>query len=309
MLDFTALLYKLIEIFLYICIGYICRAIGIFKEQANKAFSNYIVYVGGAMVLLGAMINTEQQFSVEEVLRILLVTFVFTAFMIVVCLLIARLFARGGSEWGNYAYMLAFGNIGIFGLPVLKPLFGAEGVFIAVLFNVPFSLAVYSVGILMIQGGRNKGVKIWRLMLSPVVVTSVLMPILYCLHLSYPKPLVTVVTTLGDTCLPLLMFTVGSTLRTMPLREMVGNWKVDCTVALKLVLIPLLISPLLRLVLRNDPLLQGVTIMICCMPVAGAATAMNILFGEHEKESGAAVFLSTLLSLLTIPLMVRLLLM
>lgn len=205
--------------------------------------------------------------------------------------------------------MLTFGNIGFFGLPLIRSLFGADAVFFAALFNIPFNFLAYSVGVLLVQGGRREGQKLWRLLLNPGVITAAAVPLLYLLHLRYPRPLVNVVTTLGDMTLPLLMFTVGSTLSTMTLREMLGNWKVDCTVALKLLVIPLLISLPLRFILRQDALMLGVSTLLACMPVAGVSTALNILYGEHEKESGTAVFLSTVLALLTVPVMVRLLLM
>jgi hypothetical protein len=70
-----------------------------------------------------------------------------------------------------------------------------------------------------------------------------------------------------------------------------------------LIVCPLLVYFVLRWFI-DDPLLLGIATVLCAMPVATNATMLCIEYGGNELLASRGVFISTLLSLVTIPLMV-----
>ncbi len=308
MIDFTALLNRMIEVFLFLCVGYAGRRTRALDDESNRALSRIIVHIGIPALILSAMMNADAAISARKLFLTLGMGTLWQLFLMGLGFLLARVLAREKSERGNVAFLLAFGNIGIFGLSVIKPLFGSDGVLLASFFNLPFNFLAYTVGVLMLQGGRREGQKLWKLLLTPAVVVAALVPLLYLLRITYPQPLKSAVTLLGDMALPLLMFTVGSTLATMRPRELFTSPRLLAIVGLRLLVVPVLCWAVFGLFVR-DSVLLGILTILTGMPVAGISTALNILYGTHEKEASAAVFLTTLLSLATIPLLTWLLLM
>ena len=78
---------------------------------------------------------------------------------------------------------------------------------------------------------------------------------------------------------------------------------------LKLLVCPVVIWALAKYVVPvNDEMLIGILTVIAAMPAAGTGVALNILYGTHEKESSILVFISTVVSVATIPLITILLL-
>jgi len=97
------------------------------------------------------------------------------------------------------------------------------------------------------------------------------------------------------------MILIGALLANSNFKEMLGNWRIYVVSFLRLIIIPLAIWAALRNV-TSDPLLVGVPTIIAAMPVAANSA---ILAQEYEANSFLAsqvVFVSTLLSVITIPL-------
>jgi predicted permease len=86
--------------------------------------------------------------------------------------------------------------------------------------------------------------------------------------------------------------------------DVLGAWAL---LALKLLVVPVLTWCLLRPFIA-DPVILGVFVVISAMPIAAASTMLSIEYGGDEKLATRCVFLSTLLSVATLPLMVWLLL-
>ncbi len=102
------------------------------------------------------------------------------------------------------------------------------------------------------------------------------------------------------------MLIVGCSLAQMRFKQIFGSWRIYALSALKLAAVPLLAYAVLRHVLTNEFALCVLTVLLC-MPIATNTTILSYQYGADETAASSGVFVSTLLSLLTIPLMMKLL--
>ncbi|HZD44140.1 MAG TPA: AEC family transporter, partial [Methanomicrobiales archaeon] len=125
--------------------------------------------------------------------------------------------------------------------------------------------------------------------------------------ITIPSPVLDFLDLLGSVTTPLAMIVIGIILAGFPLREMFLGWKVYLVSGIRLLIIPLLLWLVLDFVFPNS-LVNSVVIILAAMPVA---TNCAILAGEYEANpylASKVIFISTLGSVVTIPIIATLLL-
>lgn len=93
----------------------------------------------------------------------------------------------------------------------------------------------------------------------------------------------------------------------MRFKQIFGSWRIYALAGMKMLAVPLLAYAVLRHVLTNEFALCVLTVLLC-MPIATNTTILSYQYGRRTRRPPPpGVFVSTLLSLLTIPLMMKLL--
>jgi len=137
------------------------------------------------------------------------------------------------------------------------------------------------------------------------LLSSALTLALFFLHIQLPDVVNTALFTMGDATTPMAMLILGCTIAEMPLRELFDEWRVYIFVVLKLLIMPVLVFLLLRPLAGSvDPLLAQVLVVLSAVPVATNATMLSIEYGGNNKLVAQGIFFSTIISVLTIPLLV-----
>jgi predicted permease len=110
----------------------------------------------------------------------------------------------------------------------------------------------------------------------------------------------------GDMTIPCALLLIGATLATIPVRDMAGNKFVYAIASLKLLLMPLVVWAVFQL-FNFDPFVTNVAVVLSGMPVAANGIMFCLKYGKDEHLMTQAIFLTTLLSLFTLPLLAYLL--
>jgi len=303
----SALLSRMVEIFFLLSMGFFARRKGFFDDSTEKALSQTIVKYATPCLLFISVVHGFGIMDKGQMLTYFGVSILWQSALILLALVLSRFLGRDRGERGNFAFMLTFGNIGIFGFSVIEPCFGEVGSFIAALCNIAYNFYVYSVGLMMVQAGsENRRKADWKLFISPAWIAAITGFIMCFFCIPCPAPIAGVTELVGGIALPLQMFTIGSTLGTLKIAELYKPRLLLCAL-LRLLGLPILVHFVCSFFI-SDPLLLGVLSILSGMPVGGMATTMNILYGSHVKDASLTVFASTLLSLVTIPLLALILL-
>ena len=132
------------------------------------------------------------------------------------------------------------------------------------------------------------------------MITALLALVIYITGYRIPAALSGMISYVGRVSTPLSMMIIGCSLAAIPLGQVVGNWRVYVLAGIKMIAIPLAACLLMRPFLREPMLLEITTVMLS-MPVGTTATTMALAYGGNEKLASSGVFVTTILSLLTIP--------
>ncbi len=303
-MNFQSVLNQILVLFLTLVVGYLARRCNVFAEQTTKGLSSLLLKVA----LPALIIDSLQQSFTPELLRasgqILVIAFLVYAACGLLAFFVGKLLRAPATDIGVYRFALLFSNVGFMGYPVVNAVFGSEAVFYAAIYNLPFNLIVFTLGILIISLGGQKSVQKInaRMFINPATVAVAIGFTLFLLSVELPRPVATTVSQLGSLTTPLSMILIGALLANTRIGETLGNWRVYVVCALRLLLIPLAIWSVLRL-MTSDPLLIGVPTIIAAMPVAANTAILAQEYDGNSLLASQLVFVSTLLSIITIPLL------
>lgn len=136
--------------------------------------------------------------------------------------------------------------------------------------------------------------------------SSLIAIILFFTHIQLPECISGSLSFIGSVVTPLSMISIGVSIACYPIKEVITNKTLYFMSALRLVLIPVITYFMMHLFVNDPMIVQMVTITLG-MPV-GSMVAMGASeYHGDVKTASFGVALSTLLSLMTIPILLLLL--
>jgi predicted permease len=302
MLSSPSLVQTLI-LFSLLAVGLAAGRLGYLDEATSRGLSKFLVNFVLPALIIASM---QRPYTVElrdEALKTLALSFAFYALSFPLALLLVRLEGARGQEAGAQAFGAIFTNSIFMGFPIIAAFFGPASLFAAAIFNIPFQLLAFSVGAWMLaRGGTRKVVLGLSSLVTPAAVAAALGFALFLGGLRLPSILSTAASLLGDMTTPLSMVLIGAMLSRMGLRELAGNPRLYVTAVYRLVLLPALLYGLLWL-LGFRGLLLGLPVVVAAMPVAANAAILAEAYDGDSRTASSLVFLTTLGSLVTIPIL------
>lgn len=289
--------------------GFIASRIGIIKEKERDALVKIIFNITLPVLLVT---NFSKLDLTPAILRNSLVVIIITLVIILLMLLggyMFSLFLRLRHEKRSvFIAHNGFGNILYFGFPVVSALYGEIGLFYASLYAFVSIMLLWTVGIYVIT--RNGGMSFAdsaRKMINPNSVAILLGFVMFLLEIKIPPFLLKPFSSLGGTTIYLSMLYIGALLGLMNMKGLFGNRLVYLTTFNKNILYPLLLILFFYLtgdyVMPGlDPLITGVVIIEASMPCMANVVIVARIYKVDDHLATSNVFMSTLLSLITLPL-------
>ena len=301
-MNFGTTVMQILSLFLIMVIGYILRKKNVFDDAANVRFTRLIIYVSLPAQIIKAFVSNQGIVSNGQVMEMFGISLLMYLLYALIGLLFILVFRVPTDKKGHYLFMMMFGNVGFMGFPLTEALLGEEALIYAVIFNVIFNLLVYSVGILMIgkqEGGFHLPIK--KLLNMPLI-SAVLSIVLYFGNIRLPEVVIRSLDYMGNVTTPVAMLILGSTIAGMAWKELFDEWRIYVFTGIKLLIIPILVIGFLNLIPNMNPLIRGSLILLSATPVATNTTMLAIEFGGDMKLASKGIFFTTLLCMLTIPL-------
>jgi hypothetical protein len=292
-------------LFLLLLAGFSANKLGFMNADFNKKFSGFVINVSTPAMILSSVMNQEQLLSRGEIFLLLGLSLGTFLLAILVAPLVPKLLRADPREGDILRFMIIFSNVAFMGFPVISALMGQSAVFYASIFGLPFNILVYSYGVHLVSGGREGGLD-KKTLLSPCILASLLAMVIYFLNVPVPGVLVSALDYLSDITVPGAMLIIGSSLALMPLSKVFRGWRIYVLCVIKLLVLPVCLYFLLELLPINQTLVQ-VTIIMWAMPVATNCTMLATQYGGDQELASKGVLLTTLFSIVTIPLLMRLL--
>ncbi len=213
---------------------------------------------------------------------------------------------------------LMFTNFTYMAFPIMESLYGDVGSFYIAIYTIPVRVMFYVATPLIFtvrRGGEFGGWKkigrdIVRALLSPPVVAVPIGMLILFAHIPIPKVFSGVVISLAAVATPMGMILCGVTLAAIPLSKIWKENRLILITILRLIAAPALI---LGIYLASshfmtwDPIVAKVCILYCALPAAATTTVMAIKAQSDATKAAQCVFLTTIMSVLTLPVWVLIL--
>ena len=293
---------KMAMLVLIMLLGYLCARIGITGPEFNQRVTPLMVKVLLPATILNSVLSVPD-FSGRELLDYILVMTVMVALQMLPAWFLPRLMRTRSEDVGATRLVTAFGNVGFVGLPVVAAIFGDEMVFFASLCNIPFNLALYSCSAAQLSpdGGRVR----WQDVLNAPVIATLLSVVLLLSRVHVPGVLAATISSVSGVTIPLSMLVIGTSLGGISVRSVLTDWRVYVVSAVRLLVCPLLTWLVLRPFAAGA--LLGIPVLMAACPSAMLVTALCLQYGRSDAFASKCIFLSTILSAVTIPLLIWLL--
>lgn len=306
-MDILLIFRQMLVMLIFLVIGVIASHFGLMDEEFNRRYTNFNLQIPQTGMILSSILGAGIELSAGRVLSILGVALLMYGTLLALGFLSPVLYRCRQGDKGIYSFMTIFGNVGFLGIPVVKSVLGPEAGMYAALLNIPFNLLAYTVGIAMLSEGRGKGRSVdWRIILNVPFVASVLSVILLCFHVQLTGPVGTAAEILGDMILPGSMLIIGASLGQQKLKDVFGDIRVYLFAPMRLIVVPIVLWAVLHLVVK-EPIFLGTMVLQGAMPVAAFATMLSIRYGGNVQMASKTVFVTTVLSVVTIPLVAAIL--
>lgn len=311
--EISILLTQMTILFAVVIAGYICGKTRLMTAALSKGLSGLIVNLTCPCLVLSSTMGDVMP-DRRLILPLLIIGVCTYALILPVATHLPRLWGCKDPERGLHSFMLTFGNVGFIGYPVVASVFGPEAVFYAAILNVPNTISVFVWGAPFIAGKGEGGSLLSRLY-TPAMIGTYLSILVVAFSWHAPEVVARPLTMVGNVTVPASLLIIGYSISQIPAKHMAGGPRVWITSLGRLLLIPLMVCYAMRLLVWLIPALAvifdshliQINTLIIAMPVASFGTIFCLKFGVDETVMAQGTFLTTVLSLLTIPLVAGLL--
>ena len=305
-MDINVVINQMIQLFLILGLGYFLNKIKLFDAELNQKLNKLLLNVTTPALIIASVGSLEPSNNLSEVLVVFLVAVIIFAILPFLSYILVKIMRIPNHQKGLYMFMTIFSNIGFMGFPVMKSIFGNQAVFYTSIFNMIFNFLVFTLGVFLINYGTEKEVKPnLKNLLTPGIIASIIAIIIYFLKIPMPTIFVSSFDMVGSITTPIAMMLIGSTLANIDIKEVFTEFRIYPYTIIKQILIPLAAYPILSYFITN-PLILGVALINLAMPVANSAVLFATQYDGDLKLAAKSVFITTLLSVFTIPVIVAL---
>lgn len=292
--------------FMLIALGFQLYRVGFITDAGTKQMSDLVLYVANPILIARALMTDFD----SELLRGGLWAALLAAVLLGVSIVLARLCCRD-SDAAREAisrFAVTFSNAGFVGIPLALSTVGAQGVFYISVMNTVQTFLLWTYGVSLASGDPREASP-RKVVTNPYIIAMVLGLFCFITSLRPPVLILQALDALGDLNTGLVMLVFGAYLGECGIRRAFSDVGVAKACLLRLVAMPLLAAALVRAVGPLAELPEAVcltTVMFQAMPVAAVTSLFAHAYGRGEDFGTSAVALSTMLSLVTLPLMLSL---
>ncbi|MCI1850350.1 AEC family transporter [Schleiferilactobacillus harbinensis] len=221
---------------------------------------------------------------------------------------LARVFRVQPQHHGLWRSMFFNSNTVFIGLPINMALFGNRSLPEVLVYYMANTFLFWTLGVYLIKRdglGGDAHFSLWgalKKLFSPPLLGFIIGVILVLLEWHLPQWLMSDLNYVGGLTIPLSMFFIGMTLGHFHLAQLRFTWDMVGILAGRFIFAPALMFALLWPV-QAPLLLKQVFVLQSAMPVMTNAPVVAKLYGADADYAALMVTMSTLLSMLVIPLL------
>lgn len=286
---------QVVTLFLLMGVGFVVTKLGKMSRTGTQEISYLCLYIVCPCLIVDSM----QTAVSPGLLHSILIECAVVAVSMVGFILVSRpLFPSRNEETRSVLrFGMVFGNVGFMGFPLIQAILGEGAMLYTVFYLIVYTVFNWTYGVALMGGKMS----LRKMLLNPGTVGLYCgLPLLLTGH-QLTGVIGNTVGFLADLNTPLAMVVIGSQMARANIRETLGHVRLFEASAVRMVLLPLLVM-LCLLPLHLDPVLFVSIVVLSATPTAGVTSMFAETYRRNTAAAAQQVTLSTLLSLVTLPL-------
>lgn len=300
---FITVFFQMIAILIMIGAGFLAVKTGMMDAHTNDQMSRMIANIFNPMLVFANAANAVGSVPLHTMGIVGVIAVGMFLVFIILGMILSPVFEKDAQQRKIFQLMFVFSNLGFIGIPVVTSILGAQYVVYVTEFILIYNIILYTYGMTLINGEFS--VHSLKAMINPGTIFSVAALLIIVFGIQLPEFLRTAVTYLGNVASPLALAAVGFSLAHSDFRKVFLQPRLYVFALIKLLVIPLLLLPPLKL-LVDGPFVSLCMIMFG-MPVGNMPLILGLQKGMDGTTCSAAIILSTVLCVFTIPILMTVL--
>ena len=288
-------------LFLLIGAGALGVKMGWLKAEGRQMLSSLLVN----LVVPAMIVNSYRMEFSMEILRNLLAAFGLSVLAILIGTVLTLLLTarQKDSRTPIFRFACVFSNAAYMGFPLISALFGAEGLLYASAYVTVFNILLWTMGYGMVSGSNSPRAIAHSLLHTPVLYAMVVGLSIYLLQIPVPTLIAQPLELLGGMNTPLSMLITGILIASGDLGSILRDKHIWKLAGVRMLLIPAVcLAAFAALGLLRFGMSAQVVLLLECCPAAAITSVFAVQFGHDEHFAAGSVVLTTLLSILILPL-------
>ncbi len=300
-MTFLTVFFQMLALLIIIGAGYLAAKTGMMDEHTNNQMSDMIVNLFNPMLVAASAVNAVGQISLDAMKTAGLIAAGMFLIFIIAGMIFAPLFEKDREQRKIFQLMFVFSNVGFIGIPVISSILGEEYAVYVTEFMLVYTFVFYTYGIALMEG--HFSLYSLKSMVNPGTISGLFAMAVIFFSIPLPGFIKTALTYLGNVTSPMALAAVGFALANSDLKKVFGQPQLYVFSVFKLLILPLLMLPLLKLV-TNDQALLPVCMVMFGMPVGNMPLILGNQRGMDVTSCSAAIILTTVLCVFTVPVLI-----
>ncbi len=299
---FLIALKQIIELFLMMGFGYLCRKSGAVDGTARKQLTTVLMNVVMPCVILDSFLSEESSSFGSFVFEGILLLIAIYLISILASMILIR---KNSGTFQIERLSVIFSNAGFLGIPLLSALYGELGRFCAILAMIAFNVVFWTYGAFLLTEGKTSLKDTLRQLMTPPLISVAAAVVMLLLSVRLPSVIAEPVASVAAMNSPFAMIVTGITLAESDLTKLF-SLRVIVACLHKNIIIPIIAGGVFFAAGLLDEVGISLLTTAAC-PTAAMVPMVSIQYG-HDAQIPSGIFtLSTLMSLITLPLYVYML--
>lgn len=307
--NLSAVASQVFILFILISIGFICGKAKIINDDISKGLSDLVLYLATPAVIINSFLRPFDKSMLLKLLIAFAVSIVFHLISGIIAYPLLKNKDINAKIVSRFAVI--FSNAGYMALPLQLAILGNDGVFLGSAYVVIFNIALWTYG-LVLFGGKESKITVSKVIFNPgvIAITAGMIIFLCGSGTLIPTPISSVIVHIGNLNTPVPMIIIGYYLSKSKIITAITDKRIWLPVILRIVVSPS-ICLLLLFLLQQTPFAIENKIAVSCIvavsaPCAAVTTVFSAKFNRDTSLSVKLVSISTLLSIITMPILVAL---
>ena len=282
---------QVVVFFMLIMTGYFAIKAKVLTPEARHHFSSLLVSIVVPCMIVNSYIA---EFD-AEVFHGIVLAFIHSFILIMIGLVIAVLAARRMRKDNRaiFEFAMIFSNAGYMGFPLI--LYASS-------YNTVFNILIWTYGYARVSGQTDAKKVVNTIVRSPAMIAVIVGLVIYLFQIPVPELIHQPISQIGGLNTPISMMITGMILAGSDLSKVIRDRAVLAIIGIRLLLIPAVCLLIYGFLHISFGMASEVVLLLEACPCAAISTVFAVQFHYDEEKVAGAVILSTLLSILTLPI-------